>query len=204
MSNNLDQGQLEDRARSLVLSGHDHGFGSSLNPTAVDLLGDDDADAPSGLRAPVAVANVQDLMTPARRLSTGSASRTAGETGEDSSDDSDSGSQEPGKGKWFDVASETQRFKRRADTSCTKIKARMEALIQQMQGQLDVSRNMMHEDLVETEIVHHRLQALRIIATKPQSEYSAYLESIAATLVCIGCLVSVRLCPCQSLRLLCE
>ena len=184
MSNNLDQGQLEDRARSLVLSGHDHGFGSSLNPTAVDLLGDDDADAPSGLRAPVAVANVQDLMTPARRLSTGSASRTAGER--------------------FDVASETQRFKRRADTSCTKIKARMEALIQQMQGQLDVSRNMMHEDLVETEIVHHRLQALRIIATKPQSEYSAYLESIAATLVCIGCLVSVRLCPCQSLRLLCE
>ena len=142
MSNSLDQGQLEDRTRSLVLSGHDQGFGSDLG-AAVDLLGDDDdADDAQGLRAPVAIANVQDLARPSRRLSTGSASKTAGDTGDSS--DYDSGSDRK-KGKRFDVASETQKFKRRAETLCTKMRTRMDQLVQQMQGQLDVSRNMSHE-----------------------------------------------------------
>ena len=136
MSNSLDQGQLEDRTRSLVLSRHDQGFGSDLG-AAVDLLGDDgdDAGEAQGLRAPVAIANVQDLARPSRRLSTGSASKTAGDTGDSSDDDSGSDRE---KGKWFDVASETQKFKRRAETLCTKMRTRMDQLIQQRQGQLDV------------------------------------------------------------------
>ncbi|CAE7271941.1 unnamed protein product [Symbiodinium sp. KB8] len=129
LSNSLDQGQLEDRTRSLVLSRHDQGFGSDLG-AAVDLLGDDgdDAGEAQGLRAPVAIANVQDLARPSRRLSTGSASKTAGDTGDSSDDDSGSDRE---KGKWFDVASETQKFKRRAETLCTKMRTRMDQLIQQ-------------------------------------------------------------------------
>lgn len=186
MSSSLDEGQLEDRTRSLVLSGHDQGFGSNLGAAGVDLLADDAGDDAQGLRAPVAIANVQDLARPSRRLSTGSASKTAGETGDESSDDEGSDGNNAARDKWFDVASETQKLKRRAETVCTKMRTRMDQLIQQMQGQLDVSRNMSHEDLVETKIVYHRLQALKIIAGKPQAEYSSYLQTLTATLVCMG------------------
>ena len=185
MSSNLTQEQLEERARNLVFSGHDQGFGSDISATAANLVSGGDEDGNEGLRASVAVSSLQGLANP-RRLSTGSGSRAT----VDSSSGDDDADAEPsdGKGgrgaaKWFDVASETQKFKRRVETLCTRMKTRMNQLSQQMQDQLDVSRNMAHVDLVETKIVHHRLRALRIIASGEQAEYSTYLEAIAATLV---------------------
>ena len=175
--------QMDAKVNHLLLSG-DAGLGSDMDASGF-LVGSEDGMA---LKSDGFFGDLQKVASASRPQKRKSAGANEAQPESDSGDleEDDDGSNKAEAKAWFDVASETQKFKRCAETTASKMKTRVTNQLKLMRDQLDVTRNMaLGSDMVETKIAQNRTNALNIIANAGPDEWTQYCNDLNTPLACL-------------------